>query len=590
MKIGTGKGKARETSLPSVGTSHGRPNTPTTATPVRQAQTFLPNPIPDVSVPLASPSSRKGPTWATDAAANAIDHIFDAAVDVPAVVAETALVEPVSSITAEAAQDAPMDEELQATTESALVEKQSFNPPRPAIDAIEHATVDGSIDPFADGPSNPYHHSRGEPPQLDAIQEDPNRVMPSIAQNEEIAHLAVGDAAQGALEMIIHRAASHETDDSIQEISADFAMSQVAFNRAPRKLTGGDHMGTSITIDSVSDGAGNERGLATATEQMITSLPALRDRAFRREGSASTSASAGSPSKRQSGRLAARAETPVYSFKMNTYEPTRWRQTVELDGGSIDVLVRKNGSSSSDTSTAPSTIMVDGIERTVYKTYNMPIIDTPPPPERVSRAVRTFDTKLIDQWNAISPTLTHNPALHRMIFQMHIDDSVGGREPTIMVHNTVDVESIPPNFEFQYSNTMLYSEDVPEPELGQGCGCEGPCSEEAGSSCSCLKRQQLYNYGISDGFAYHKDGSLKENSLPIWECGPNCGCPPECTNRVIQKGRGKKAVIDLFKTVSIIRVPRSAGLTRTRKRRDGVGHTVVYQCSMIILMLARRQG
>jgi len=117
----------------------------------------------------------------------------------------------------------------------------------------------------------------------------------------------------------------------------------------------------------------------------------------------------------------------------------------------------------------------------------------------------------------------------------------------IKVVNEVDMESIPPNFEFQYSNQMLYHESVPDPELGLGCGCDGTCSENS-KSCSCLKRQELYHYKTGTGFAYDQYGRLKNHSVPIWECGPNCGCPPECMNRVIQRGRGRKTSIDLFKT------------------------------------------
>lgn len=39
-------------------------------------------------------------------------------------------------------------------------------------------------------------------------------------------------------------------------------------------------------------------------------------------------------------------------------------------------------------------------------------------------------------------------------------------------------------------------------------------------------------------------------SVSIWECGPTCGCPPECMNRVIQRGRAAETKIDLFKTIN----------------------------------------
>jgi hypothetical protein len=353
----------------------------------------------------------------------------------------------------------------------------------------------------------------------------------------------------------LERAASTETEDSIMELPAEVAKSQTIFKgriSIQPSSTGLANVTAINSSDTLAPSTGlsvNGIALAPVPSQRLP----LQDIHFKREGSASTSASVSSPSKRQSNRLAARTEVPVYSFKRNTYEPIQWRQTVELDGEPIDVLLRQNVTSPSETSTTPlRTIMVNGTERTVIKTYDMPILDTPTPPERVSRALRRFDTRLIDKWNQISPTLTRNPDLHRLIFQSHIEASVGGQEPPINVSNEVDVEAIPPNFEFQYSNTMLYHDSAPEPELGQGCGCDGPCGEGPRSTCSCLKRQQLYNYDIVKGFAYNKDGTLKESSVPIWECGPNCGCPPECVNRVVQKGRGKNALVDLFKTVRCV--------------------------------------
>jgi histone-lysine N-methyltransferase SUV39H len=45
-----------------------------------------------------------------------------------------------------------------------------------------------------------------------------------------------------------------------------------------------------------------------------------------------------------------------------------------------------------------------------------------------------------------------------------------------------------------------------------------------------------------------RDGTCEQTAFSIWECGPTCGCPPSCTNRVIQHGRSSSTKIDLFKT------------------------------------------
>ncbi|OCF36290.1 hypothetical protein I316_02164 [Kwoniella heveanensis BCC8398] len=187
----------------------------------------------------------------------------------------------------------------------------------------------------------------------------------------------------------------------------------------------------------------------------------------------------------------------------------------------------------------------------VHSILSISIPDTPAPPERAGQANRILNTRLIDEWNRRKPTLTNNPPLHRAVFEAYMAQSTSIDEPQadeIRVVNDVDAEGAPPDFEFQYSNDMLYNPDVPDPELGRGCDCEGPCDPTAGT-CSCVKRQELYFYDLGmTGFAYNEHGHIKETSVAVWECGKNCGCPPSCMNRVIQRGRGKDTKIELFKT------------------------------------------
>jgi hypothetical protein len=357
----------------------------------------------------------------------------------------------------------------------------------------------------------------------------------------------------------LNRSRASSSGDSIEEIPADIARKQPIFSRPA--ITG--------TQSSVKSGSSQSAitDIPPTVEKRVLRAPMVRMaqnnilpeigpsrrsrlkvEAQERSNSASSSSS-GSPSKRQSNRLATKALTPIYNFsKKYTSSCVSWRQTIEMDGES-DVEAFLSPPSTAESS-GSSTMSIDGVERTINRIFSIPIVDSAPPPERRSLAIRIFDTKLIDDWNAMSPKMTNNPALHRLIFESYIDQCVEGDEPEIKVYNDVDFESIPPHFEFQYSNKMLYHESVPEPELGLGCDCEGGCSESS-TTCSCLKRQQLYNYDVNNAFAYDKDGHLK-SGVPIWECGPNCGCPPECMNRVIQNGRSKKALVDLFKTVSVM--------------------------------------
>lgn len=367
------------------------------------------------------------------------------------------------------------------------------------------------------------------------------------AMDEEAVE-SLGDAVQ---EVDLGRSQRSSSSGSIEEIPPAIAMSQSIFARsadadASDRLRRLQAAGAEAGSSEKATGPLRRSSIGVDADDIMPNADPSRPSRLKIERAPSVSSSSNdSPSKRHSSRLASRALEPVYSFTCK-YSPISWRKVVEMDGNSdIDAFLRSTPPSTPSTS---SDVALAGADHTVSAVYTLPIIDPPPPPDRVSQAIRQFDTSLIDEWNRMSPTMTHNPALHRMIFESYIGECVQGSEPEIKVFNTVDMESIPPHFEFQYSNDMLYHADVPEPELGKGCDCEGGCSEKS-KTCSCLKRQMLYNYGVIDGFAYDKNGQLK-NPVSIWECGPNCGCPPECMNRVIQRGRGSKALVDLFKTVS----------------------------------------
>jgi hypothetical protein len=388
--------------------------------------------------------------------------------------------------------------------------------------------------------------------------------IPAPEATDEEAVESLGDAVQ---DVDLGRSQRSSSSGSIEEIPPAVAMSQPIFSDASARLRRLQAAGAEPGPSEKATGPLRRSNIGIDADNIMPNAGPSRPSRLKVERAPSASSSSNdSPSKRQSSRLASRALEPVYSFTCK-YSPISWRKVVEMDGNSdTDAFLRSTPSSTPSTS---SDVALAGADHTVSAVYTLPIIDSPPPPDRVSQAIRQFDTRLIDEWNRMSPTMTHNPALHRMIFESYIGECVQGSEPEIKVFNTVDMESIPPHFEFQYSNDMLYHPDVPEPELGKGCDCEGGCSEKS-KSCSCLKRQMLYNYGVNDGFAYDKNGQLK-NAVSIWECGPNCGCPPECMNRVIQRGRGSKALVDLFKTVSrlflIVLMP---VLIDYRNKRDGV--------------------
>jgi hypothetical protein len=193
-----------------------------------------------------------------------------------------------------------------------------------------------------------------------------------------------------------------------------------------------------------------------------------------------------------------------------------WRQLVEDLGTRKPRLAEIKGPQRVDSAVKT----IDGM--TVTASYALGSINEPielaPSPEPVTAPAaeetpvefrapvrRNFETKTIDAYNRLLPTLTANPHLHREMFQNWMSMATANDEPEadeIQVHNNADDDGEAPDMEFEYSNEVLYNYDVPDPEIGTGCGCDGPCDPKS-RSCTCLKRQKLYYYGVEmDGFAY----------------------------------------------------------------------------------------
>lgn len=74
-----------------------------------------------------------------------------------------------------------------------------------------------------------------------------------------------------------------------------------------------------------------------------------------------------------------------------------------------------------------------------------------------------------------------------------------------------------------------------------------------------------------------RDGTLKQNDCPIWECGPNCSCPPECMNRVGYKVR-EVSVSDIRLFNVAVRPALSLSFSRLATR-DGVSYRIIPRCS-----------
>ncbi|KAI5474193.1 histone-lysine N-methyltransferase, partial [Pseudohyphozyma bogoriensis] len=138
-----------------------------------------------------------------------------------------------------------------------------------------------------------------------------------------------------------------------------------------------------------------------------------------------------------------------------------------------------------------------------------------------------------------------------------------------------------PPFEFVYTNRVVYTEGI-APEQAKGCDCDDNCGDpEFADSCACRKRQTRASSSRvggtprsdHEGFAYGANGVLIGEVLdfhdPIWECNSECGCPPECINRVV--GEKKGISVELFDSGACgwaVRVPLKS---RTIKKGTPLG-------------------
>ncbi|XP_042504814.1 histone-lysine N-methyltransferase, H3 lysine-9 specific SUVH6-like [Macadamia integrifolia] len=116
-----------------------------------------------------------------------------------------------------------------------------------------------------------------------------------------------------------------------------------------------------------------------------------------------------------------------------------------------------------------------------------------------------------------------------------VDISEGKEKMLIGAVNTIDDEKPQP---FTYVTKMIYP-DWYNPVSPKGCDCTKRCLDP--SICSCAAKN-----GGEIRFNY--DGAIVEAKPLVYECGPSCGCPPSCYNRVSQ--RGIKFQLEVFKTES----------------------------------------
>ncbi|XP_073132578.1 histone-lysine N-methyltransferase family member SUVH9-like [Henckelia pumila] len=93
----------------------------------------------------------------------------------------------------------------------------------------------------------------------------------------------------------------------------------------------------------------------------------------------------------------------------------------------------------------------------------------------------------------------------------------------VFFFNDIDGDRDPLHFE--YLPSTIFPSYVYNYGSKTGCKCVGACLND----CFCAMKN-------GGEFAYDMHGILVRGKPLIFECGPNCGCPPSCQNRVSQKG------------------------------------------------------
>ncbi|KZV48773.1 histone-lysine N-methyltransferase, H3 lysine-9 specific SUVH1-like [Dorcoceras hygrometricum] len=116
------------------------------------------------------------------------------------------------------------------------------------------------------------------------------------------------------------------------------------------------------------------------------------------------------------------------------------------------------------------------------------------------------------------------------------DLTSGAESQPVTLINDVDDEKGPAHF--SYISTLRYSNPFLTSKPSSGCHCLGGC-QPGDTNCPCNSR----NDGL---LPYSSIGVLLTNKSLIYECGPNCACPPNCRNRMSQAGIRFR--LEVFKT------------------------------------------
>ncbi|XP_051157868.1 histone-lysine N-methyltransferase SUV39H2-like isoform X1 [Leptopilina boulardi] len=131
-------------------------------------------------------------------------------------------------------------------------------------------------------------------------------------------------------------------------------------------------------------------------------------------------------------------------------------------------------------------------------------------------------------------------------------NSITQGKPTIRVENMVDLECAPQDF--LYIEDYLPGSNVTIPEDPPiGCEC-----------LTCDSKTRCCFAQCESSFPYTSTGKIRlPPGTPIYECNKRCRCPPDCQNRIVQ--RGSQVKICVFRTSN----DRGWGVKTLRKIKRG---------------------
>lgn len=136
----------------------------------------------------------------------------------------------------------------------------------------------------------------------------------------------------------------------------------------------------------------------------------------------------------------------------------------------------------------------------------------------------------------LAKTLKTNPLSVRPSGYISFDISNRKENVPVYLYNDIDNDKEPLYYEYLARASFPPCLFIQQSNNASGCNCTSGCS----SGCLCASKN-------GGEFAYDYNGNLIRQRPLIFECGPACQCPPNCRNRVTQKGLRNS--LEVFRSV-----------------------------------------